>query len=101
VNELKLLIESAPPLIIDIRSNITYKIGHIPGSINILEDSLETIIDNAKPFPKNRKIIVVCPNGDRSKRYAAYLLKQGYEAYNLTAGIIAWKDAAYEFEKSL
>ncbi len=85
-------------LIIDIRSNIAFKFGHIKDSINIPEDSLEQILDNAKPFPKNKKLIFVCPNGDRSKRYAAYSRKLGYEAYNLDKGILGWKESNYPLE---
>lgn len=88
-------------LIIDIRSNIAYKAGHIPGSINIPEDSLEQMLDRAKPFPKDTKVIFACPNGDRSKRLASYSQKQGYQAYSLEAGILSWRTQGFPMETTI
>jgi len=99
--EVNSLSQNADTLVIDIRSNIAYKVGHISESINIPEDSLEQMLDRAKPFPKNKKIIFACPNGDRSKRLASYSQKQGYQAYSLEGGILSWRTQGLLLETTI
>jgi cysteine synthase B len=86
--------------VIDIRSNPAYKASHIPGSINITGDRLKDILRTGNPFP-NRKILVVCPTGDESGRYAAMIDEKGGEAYSLENGITEWRDSGKPLENSL
>jgi cysteine synthase B len=79
-------------LIIDIRTNIAYKFGHLNDSINIPEQFLNEIIDRSLPFPKEKIIIFVCPTGERSRFYASYLKKQGYQSFSLAGGILKWQE---------
>lgn len=82
--------EEKQPLIIDTRSNLAFRNGNIPGSINIVDTYLEEVIDGNDPFPKERPILLVCARGKASMKYAAYLKQRGYDAYNLKNGINAY-----------
>jgi cysteine synthase B len=85
--------------VVDIRSNPAYKASHIPGSINITGDRLKDILRTGNPFP-NRKILVVCPTGDESGKYAAMIDEKGGEAYNLDKGITEWRDSGKPLENT-
>lgn len=77
--------------IVDIRSNIAYKVGHISKSINIPDEEFERMIDKSNPFPNETTVVVVCPNGELSKLYSAYLRKNNIKSYSLAGGIFEWK----------
>jgi cysteine synthase B len=81
------------PLMIDVRGNLAYRMQSIPGSINIAGDLFESMIDSADPFPKDRAILLICPVGEKTARYAAYLQGRGYRAFSLGGGILGWRDA--------
>lgn len=87
--------------IVDMRSNVAYKFGHIPGSINIPEGYLEQIVDRAKPFPKNSKVVLLCPNGEKSQTIASYLKSQGVDSYSMMGGIQEWKKQGLPMEQQL
>jgi rhodanese-related sulfurtransferase len=74
-------------LLVDIRINFSYRFERVKGSINIPEDQLEAIINNNFPFPKEKPIVFICPNGERSIKYALYLKTKGYRAFSLKGGI--------------
>lgn len=80
------------PLIIDVRGNLAFKMMSIPGSINIPWELLEPMIDAADPFAKDRPILLTCPVGEKTARYAAYLQSRGYKAYGLGGGMLAWRN---------
>ncbi len=81
------------PLIIDIRGNLAYKMMTLPKAINIPWELFETMIDAADPFPKDRPILLICPVGEKTIQYAAYLQARGYKAFGLGGGILAWRNA--------
>lgn len=49
-------------------------------------------------IPKDREIVVVCRSGGRSANVAAGLLARGYDAVNLSGGLLAWTTAGIPFE---
>lgn len=92
-------IEQNNPLIIDTRGNLAYKMSSVPAAINIPWELLETIIDAADPFPKDRAILLVCPIGEKTNRYSAYMQGRGYKAFSLGGGILAWRNNNYRLAK--
>lgn len=80
--------------IIDVRTSVEYKSGHIKNAINIPLDEISNI-ENRIP-DKTRKIIVYCKSGGRSKEAANQLLKMGYENIYDMKGLDAWE---YELEE--
>ena len=98
--ELTQAIQDPASLIVDIRGNFAYASGHIPGSINILDELFSQMIEQGEAFPKDRKLIIVCSVGTISRKYAAFLQQQGYEAASLEGGVKAWKRDGRPMEKS-
>jgi cysteine synthase B len=86
-------IEAKKPLIVDLRGNLAYRMQTLEGAINIPFEVFETMIDATEPFPKDRPILLLCPVGEKTAFYAAYLQGRGYDARSLTGGILAWRNA--------
>jgi cysteine synthase B len=81
---------------IDIRGNFAFNMGHIPGAINILDEMFGQMIEEGPIFDKNKKVLITCGIGMISRKYAAFLKTQGYDAYSLEGGINACKRAGIE-----
>src|SRR5665213_3643917 len=67
-------------IIIDVRSALGYKNGHIKGSENIPFDELNTKIGYFKKL--NKPLITVCRSGSRSRMAKSILTANGLVAYN-------------------
>jgi cysteine synthase B len=65
--------------------------AHIPGSINIPEEKLKEMIETGKPFAQNQKILLVCPGDRKSRKFAALLQRDEFEAYSLKEGVTEWR----------
>jgi tRNA(Ile)-lysidine synthase TilS/MesJ/rhodanese-related sulfurtransferase len=74
-------------LLVDIRSNIAYQHGFIPGAVNIEAESLEERLDE---LPRDKKLIIYCIKGVISEGAAMMLCSKGYDAYNLEGGYGDW-----------
>lgn len=94
-------IEKQKPTIIDLRGNMAFNNGHIKNSINITDSFFENIVDNGIPFSKTATILFVCPVGDKSKQYSAFLNKKGFNCYSLSGGMTAYKDAKLSVERTM
>ena len=71
--------------IIDIRDEGEYNKGHFPNSLNILFSEL--IINPSKYLKKNKKYLLVCEYGIKSKKTSQILNNMGYQTYSLMGGI--------------
>ena len=76
-------------VIVDVRTVEEFSEGHIPGAINIAN---ETITDEEpKELPdKNQTIYVYCRSGNRSKQASAKLAAMGYTDVIECGGILDW-----------
>ena len=76
-------------IILDVRREDEYASGHIPGAINVAN---ETIIDKEPDeLPdKDQLILVYCRCGNRSKQASAKLAKVGYTNIVEFGGIGEW-----------
>ncbi|MFR9749455.1 pyridoxal-phosphate dependent enzyme [Nocardia sp. 004] len=86
------------PTIVDTRGAMAYRIGHVPGALNIRDDQLEDMFDHGIPFPRSRPVVFVCPVGELALRFAARARQAGYDATGLAGGIVAWRDAGFPLE---
>lgn len=74
-------------IIIDVRSPLEYKEGHIEGAISIPEYEIKSNIDKYIK-DKNKEMILYCQTGHRSKKAQKELKKMGYNnIFNLYNGI--------------
>ena len=77
-------------IILDVRRADEYAAGHIPGAINVANESIGT--DEIRELPdKNQLIMVYCRSGRRSKEAAEKLVKLGYTNIVEFGGILDWK----------
>ena len=76
-------------IILDVRRADEYAEGHIPGSINVANESIGS--DMPKELPdKNQVIYVYCRSGRRSKEASSKLAAMGYTNIIEFGGIIDW-----------
>jgi cysteine synthase/rhodanese-related sulfurtransferase len=87
-------------LLVDTRGALAYRVGHVPGSVNLTDTVLDEQLWTGNPFPPSRTVVLVCPVGDRARRYAAFLQQAGQDAAALAGGVVAWRDAGYPLERS-
>ncbi len=99
--------------LLDVRNAEEYGRWRIEGSVPLeshnlpyfdlldLEDEREEVaqaVERAVPqrirgrLPEDRPVLVVCARGDTSPHVAEGLRRQGYVAYNLEGGMLAWGD---------
>ena len=77
-------------IILDVRRPDEFAAGHIPGAINVANESIGT--DDVPELPdKNQLIMVYCRSGRRSKEAAEKLVKLGYTNIVEFGGILDWK----------
>lgn len=82
------------PLVVDLRSPFAYAALHIDGSVNIVDEVFEELLRGGLPFSRSRPVLLACPVGEKSARYAALLTRMGHpDVRSLAGGIIAWRDA--------
>ena len=77
-------------VILDVRRADEFAAGHIPGAINVANESIGT--DEIPELPdKDQLIMVYCRSGRRSKEAAEKLLHLGYTNVVEFGGILDWK----------
>lgn len=76
--------------LIDMRDDLSYSYGNIPGSIHIPgEELLENPEQLALQYP-GEKLIIYCKKGENSKDLVCSLWKKGIDAVSLQGGYLAW-----------
>jgi rhodanese-related sulfurtransferase len=88
----ELMDEGQEYILIDVRSKDEYEEGHISGAMLIPVVELQDRLDE---LSKDKKIIVYCETGQRSKNAAEILIKNGFENVYDLGGIKAWIDSGY------
>ena len=92
---LELMKEDSGYILLDVRRTDEFEEGHIPGAINIPNESIGT--EEIKELPdKNQTIYVYCRSGNRSKQASQKLVDLGYTDVIEFGGII---DYSVEIEK--
>ena len=76
-------------IILDVRTAQEYSEKHIPGAINIANESIGT--EDISELPdKDQLILVYCRSGNRSKQASEKLVKLGYTNIIEIGGIKSW-----------
>ena len=85
-----MMAEETGYIILDVRRADEFAAGHIPGAINVANESIGT--DEIPELPdKNQLIMVYCRSGRRSKEASEKLVKLGYTNIVEFGGILDWK----------
>jgi len=80
-------------LLIDVRTDLEFDQGYIPGAINInfLSKNFEREVEN---YDRQRPIYLYCRSGHRSIQAAEKLISMGFQdVYSLNGGMIRWQQA--------
>ena len=90
--------EETEYIILDVRTAEEYSEKHIPGAINIANESIGT--EDIPELPdKDQLILVYCRSGNRSKQASEKLVKLGYTNIVEIGGINSWPDETVAGDK--
>ena len=85
-----MMAEQSGYIILDVRRPDEFAAGHIPGAINVPNETIGT--DEIPELPnKDQLIMVYCRSGRRSKEASEKLVKLGYTNIVEFGGILDWK----------
>jgi rhodanese-related sulfurtransferase len=84
----------AGAVILDVREDYEWSAGHIEAAVHVPMNEVPTRI-NYEPgeLTQDATIAVICKMGGRSAQVAGWLNRQGYNAFNVDGGMLAWATA--------
>lgn len=77
-------------LVVDVRRAFEWNRVHIPGAVHI---PLEVLPDRCAELPDDRLLLTFCTGGLRSAGAANLLVENGFEARNMSGGLVQWRAA--------
>ncbi len=91
--------QSGPaPLVLDVRTPEEFRLGHIPGAVNIPHTELGPRIGELQ---KSQAVVLYCMLGPRARLGEKTLLDAGVEnVFHLDGGLHAWQEAGFPVEKA-
>ncbi len=85
------LLQEDAPIVLDVRQDAEWRMGHIPGAIHIENGRLPY---DDLPLPRDRPIAVHCHTQNRSPAAVSVLMQRGYHNVLLIpGGLAAWQAA--------
>ncbi len=84
-------------LLVDVRNEEEYELGHVEGAINL---PLNNLRSRLKELDKEQKIVVYCQVGLRGYIADRILTQHGYQVQNITGGYVSAKDYLYNANDS-
>lgn len=81
--------------VIDVRTPSEHEAGHIPGT-RLIE--LQELPVHAASIDRDTPVILYCRSGGRSAMATEALLQAGFDAHNMTGGMLAWDAAGLQLE---
>ena len=88
-----------PPTVVDVRSGLEFKNGHIPGALHA---PAWTILLKTADLPKDKdsELVITCEHGPRAQMAQGLLGLYGYRNTSLLEGHMAgWRRAGMKTEK--
>ncbi|MBH0776090.1 rhodanese-like domain-containing protein [Nocardia bovistercoris] len=77
-------------LVVDVRREFEWNRVHIPVAVHL---PLENLLERCAELPDDRLLITFCTGGLRSAGAANLLVENGFEAVNMSGGLIQWRAA--------
>ncbi|MFE6863579.1 rhodanese-like domain-containing protein [Nocardia sp. NPDC057668] len=77
-----------PALLLDVREDDEWSLGHAPGAIHIPMVDVPARLDE---LDYDSEIYVICRQGGRSIQVVQYLTHIGFDATNVSGGMVAWQ----------
>ena len=91
-------LEAGDTDLIDVREPYEFEAGHIDGARHV---PLPQLSDFARTIEPGRSLVFVCRVGARSAMAADAFRGAGFEAYNLSGGMVGWERAGLPFTGSV
>lgn len=89
IKELHEALSEKTYVVVDIRDPNSFKIGHIPGAIELTN---ETLSDFMREADLDAPVVVCCYHGHSSQQAAQYLISQDFtDVYSLDGGFTQWQ----------
>ncbi len=76
--------------VLDVREPVEWQHGRIEGAVHV---PLTQLPERAEELPPDQQLLVVCKMGGRSAQATAFLREKGFEAVNLSGGMLDWAEA--------
>lgn len=95
VADLRHLMLSSDPVVIDVREKVEYEGGHLPGAQWI---PMALVPVRQEAFTVRTPAYVVCRTGNRSGQVVLWLARQGIPAVNVAGGTEEWQRSGYPIE---
>jgi rhodanese-related sulfurtransferase len=76
--------------LVDVRADHEHRAGHIAGTTLI---ELSEISSRAGEIDRERPVVFYCRSGARSAMATEAFAQAGYDAHNMTGGMLAWSAA--------
>lgn len=89
------LTKSGAAEIIDVRRDYEHEAGHIEGSRHIEMNDLTEASDS---ISKDKPVVFYCRGGSRSAMAAEAFSQAGFDAHNMTGGLVAWAEQGLPLE---
>jgi hydroxyacylglutathione hydrolase len=94
--ELRARLDAGTVVVIDVRGQVEWAAGHIPGALNI---PVGHLADRIREVPHGIPVAVQCRSGARSAIAASVLQALGLsQVFDLAGGIVAWQQAGLSIE---
>ena len=77
-------------LVVDVRRDFEWNRVHIPSAVHL---PLEVLPQRCVELPDDRLLIAFCTGGIRSAGAAHLLVENGFDAVNMSGGLIGWRAA--------
>ncbi len=94
-DRVKELLDRGEIELVDVREQYEWDAGRIAGARHI---ELERVAGRAEELPRDRPVVFQCRLGARSAMVTEAFRASGWDAYNLTGGIVAWVERGLPIE---
>jgi rhodanese-related sulfurtransferase len=86
------------PQLLDVRSGPEFASGHIRGATHVPITSLSARMGGLGLDP-GRPVVAICLSAHRSPPAVRLLRREGYEAFQLAGGMLAWRAAGLPLDR--
>jgi rhodanese-related sulfurtransferase len=89
------MLRSGEAVLVDVREPHEWEAGRVAGAKHI---ELERLAARADEIPRDKRVIFQCRLGVRSAMATQAFRSEGYDAWSMAGGILAWDEAGLPLE---